>query len=324
MIDRINIKNFRSIRDATITGMPRIIGIWGPNGSGKSNLLQAVYFAHNRDMAPLHIRSQWDILTKTLPPNATGRVHIKMGNEYEWTTEFNGENLYKTTGTPPKQCIYLPPWRHISDKDTDLSEEFTFRYISDGRMTQNFIHSEITRLSTAAMGGDRKAHEIYDYITNWAKSVGLGRISSRLRTKTTTTTYDDPIYGEMDVPDAGFGGRSALSIIVAVFLTKDKVILIEEPEISLHPAAQAAMAEWLVYGAERQAHQIIFTSHSEYLAKRFAKMLKEKKVDSRIFKAMLAKKTAEEGTTYQYIEPESLIKNLEESRPIIPQLHERE
>jgi ABC-type cobalamin/Fe3+-siderophores transport system ATPase subunit len=333
-IDHVNVQNFRSIRDITIKDMPQILGIWGPNGSGKSNLLQAIHFllkgppyANSMCLQQFHISNPSEIFNKHLSKDMKMQISLHRVNGTE-LSRILGRNLGESGGYGQDfhDSIYLPPWRHILDKHSELTSGTTLRsirFIQDGNITQNFINDKIGILTAAAAANDEKAIELYKIINEWASSVGLGRIAARLEAHRTTSIYSDRIDGIMDVPDAGFGGRITLPIIALTTLTDNRLILIEEPEISLHPAAQADMAERFVQVALRQNHQIFFTSHSEYLIKRFARMLKEGKVDSRIFKAMYCEKAQDLGTTYEYIEPEVLIKNLEEMRPMIPEIHKR-
>ena len=45
-----------------------------------------------------------------------------------------------------------------------------------------------------------------------------------------------------------------------------RTVLVEEPEIHLHPKAQAELAEVLAETAKAEDKQIIMTTHSEHLA----------------------------------------------------------
>ena len=64
----------------------------------------------------------------------------------------------------------------------------------------------------------------------------------------------------------GFGEGRTQSLVVALEkLPKKSLILVEEPETSLHPGAQYALAKYLMDVSIRRGHQIFLTTHSEYL-----------------------------------------------------------
>ena len=64
----------------------------------------------------------------------------------------------------------------------------------------------------------------------------------------------------------GFGEGRTQSLVVALEKLPEKsLVLVEEPETSLHPSAQHALAKYLMDVSIRRGHQIFLTTHSEYL-----------------------------------------------------------
>jgi predicted ATPase len=64
----------------------------------------------------------------------------------------------------------------------------------------------------------------------------------------------------------GYGeGRSLYIINILETLPQRSLVLIEEPETSLHPSAQYQFGKYLVDVAKTKRHQILLTTHSEYL-----------------------------------------------------------
>ena len=64
----------------------------------------------------------------------------------------------------------------------------------------------------------------------------------------------------------GFGEGRTQSLVVALEKIPEKsLVLVEEPETSLHPSAQYALAKYLMEVSIRRGHQIFLTTHSEYL-----------------------------------------------------------
>lgn len=70
-------------------------------------------------------------------------------------------------------------------------------------------------------------------------------------------------YSEMHM---GFGEGRAAHLVSNLEMLPDKsLVLIEEPETSLHPSAQHELGKFLIDVSIRKGHQILLTTHSEYL-----------------------------------------------------------
>lgn len=62
---------------------------------------------------------------------------------------------------------------------------------------------------------------------------------------------------------AGSGEFTAVMLVCSVLSAKDKsLILLDEPEVSLHPAAQRQVVDFLSAAAQQRHHQIVFATHS--------------------------------------------------------------
>ena len=66
----------------------------------------------------------------------------------------------------------------------------------------------------------------------------------------------------------GYGeARSQFLIGNLELLPEKSLVLIEEPETSLHPSAQYEFGAYLVDVSRRRGHQILLTTHSDYVLK---------------------------------------------------------
>lgn len=67
-------------------------------------------------------------------------------------------------------------------------------------------------------------------------------------------------------PNMGFGEGRTQYLISALEIIDDKsLVLIEEPETSLHPSAQHEFGRYLVDVVKRKHHQVLLTTHSEFI-----------------------------------------------------------
>ena len=86
----------------------------------------------------------------------------------------------------------------------------------------------------------------------------------------------------VDLPDVGFGVSQVLPVLVECFYAPPgSTILMEQPEIHLHPSAQSALADVMIdvinsreNGADRNI-QLIIETHSERFLRRLQRRIAE-------------------------------------------------
>ena len=76
--------------------------------------------------------------------------------------------------------------------------------------------------------------------------------------------------------DVGFGIGQVLPIVVQSRLSKKKTLLIEQPEIHLHPAHQAELGDMFIRSALGEQHNtLLLETHSEHLLLRIMRRMRE-------------------------------------------------
>lgn len=86
----------------------------------------------------------------------------------------------------------------------------------------------------------------------------------------------------VDLPDVGFGISQVLPVLVQCFYApKNSIIIMEQPEIHLHPSAQAVLADVMIdvinsreNGTDRNI-QLIIETHSEHFLRRLQRRIAE-------------------------------------------------
>ena len=82
--------------------------------------------------------------------------------------------------------------------------------------------------------------------------------------------------GAVNIVAEGFGSNTLIQLLHQLILADEgATVLIEEPEIHLHPKAQADLAEVLAETAKAEDKQIIMTTHSEHLVERLLLLVAE-------------------------------------------------
>ena len=81
---------------------------------------------------------------------------------------------------------------------------------------------------------------------------------------------------ESSLSDVGFGVSQVLPVIAMLMdAVPGSTVLLEQPELHLHPNAQAALADLLLDVVEKRNLQLIVESHSEHIVRRLQRRLAE-------------------------------------------------
>ncbi len=99
----------------------------------------------------------------------------------------------------------------------------------------------------------------------------------------------------VDLPDVGFGVSQVLPVLVQCFYAPaHSIIIMEQPEIHLHPNAQSALADVMIdvinsreNGKDRKI-QLIIETHSEHFLRRLQRRIAEDKVSQEEVSAYFA------------------------------------
>ncbi len=85
-----------------------------------------------------------------------------------------------------------------------------------------------------------------------------------------------------NLTDVGFGVSQVIPVITLLYYVPDhSVVILEQPEIHLHPSAQSALADVLIDAIQKRHIQVILESHSEYLLKRLQRRIAEEHIASK-------------------------------------------
>ena len=81
--------------------------------------------------------------------------------------------------------------------------------------------------------------------------------------------------------DVGYGVSQALPLIVEILNKRTPhVFLLQQPEVHLHPSAQAALGSFFSNVVASGRHQLIIETHSDYILDRIRVMVREEKIRS--------------------------------------------
>ncbi|MGB2842588.1 MAG: AAA family ATPase [Halobacteriota archaeon] len=327
MIERVHVSNFKCIKEQALGDITPIVGIWGRNGSGKSSLLQAIIWVlkngGNFNAGGISLGSAQDVVFGQDPATPVSvEVFLSGENKYQCKIVKGG---LQGGGESYDRIRYFPPWRHISQRTGRINEQIKSDLGIIGPGIHTFMHHYFHNLIGRIARDDEEAKMIYQKINNWAEKIGFGKLldSQRGHIEVMGTYHDEIMDLEVPIVDGGFGGNSFLPILLEGYSFTDGILLVEEPEISLHPASQSEVLDFFVEMVKKRKHQIIFTSHSEYMVKKIARAIKEEKLSSDLISVYVAKKDDENGTKFERKDNQDLVRRLDKGQDIILELTKR-
>ena len=130
-------------------------------------------------------------------------------------------------------------------------------------------------LAEEALADDDEAERSFqETIASWLQKMNLvhafrlvpiGEYTNRWEARITS----GPAGTETTLTDVGFGVSQVMPVLVLLYyVPKGSIVLLEQPEIHLHPSAQSVLADVFLHAARTRGIQILVESHSEHLLRR--------------------------------------------------------
>lgn len=112
----------------------------------------------------------------------------------------------------------------------------------------------------------------------------------------------DVKFGDESLTNVGVGVSQLLPIIVLCLISKPgQLILLEQPELHLHPALQQKLADFFLT-VSKSGRQMIIETHSEYLITRLRLRTVQDPDTSKQYQIVFAENDEVDGTTYRPVE----------------------
>jgi AAA15 family ATPase/GTPase len=234
-------------------------------------------------ISPMILR--WS-LNNILDLNYSGdkNEYINEHNEADYIADFNGFNLnilsLKATGSPETiptsnfglNTDYISSLRKEVDR---YIEKFMKNYETVGLKGENVYSILIENALTTPKELLKQVSAFYQSnFEGW--SIGVNEDSA--------PPYQIELINKklkVNIKDVGLGMTQALPLVVRAFMPtkKETLIIIEEPELHLHPAAHGNLAQLFVESLTDKNKKYLIETHSPNFVLRLRRLVAEKKLN---------------------------------------------
>lgn len=163
-----------------------------------------------------------------------------------------------------------------------------------GERTVEAILAATLKKETRNFGGRTRYKSFQEMIAYWLKELNLihsfkveeiGSGASLYRTIVQKDSNSSPAL----LTDVGFGVSQILpALVLLYYVPEGSTVIMEQPEIHLHPSVQSGLADVILNAAKTRNLQVIVESHSEHLLRRLQRRVAEEEVPASDIKLYFA------------------------------------
>jgi hypothetical protein len=171
--------------------------------------------------------------------------------------------------------IYIGPWRPIETGVRDIPGDSIPRWV------------DVTNTLTLDPG-------MSTAINGWLDRLGIGYQVDLLRlhadapmdSSVVRLVLRDKIGRRLDSAEVGTGISQVLPIVSACLFATNQLVLVEQPELHIHPRLQAELADLLVASVTNRGNQLLVESHSEHILLRIRRRIRSGEIDPAVVRVL--------------------------------------
>lgn len=286
-VKNIHFKNHKVLKnlDIDFTNNGEVLDtvvIAGINGSGKTNLLKYIYDYFNKQIYYNNdLTNSIEFLFEKDESKVKEQINwefINYLNSYQYYKKNNPENsnyqILKNNLKVLPKIIYIPTeinFQSIQTQTNMLERHYNFLNIVDTGLISNiasYIATRVTYISnteedlTGKEVREKVAKEINDIFSILDLDIKLQGLS---RDERSMPIFSNSTGEEFDINELSSGEKQLFvrTLAIKMLEPENSIILIDEPELSLHPKWQQKILE--VYKKIGKNNQIIVATHSPHI-----------------------------------------------------------
>jgi predicted ATPase len=285
-IKKVYIKGFKVFEDIELE-FKNLTVLTGENSSGKSSLIQAILFLgnpigligtnFNKDLHE-YLRSLGN--SELFNKNGAREIEIEIDNlKLKWlkkeqsTQQQIGDFSYPNFLSYPENLIYLNAEKHRIQQVSQLIENLQDRFFGIyGDLVSNYFYHNKRKTVEEYLIKETSSVTLEAQINYWLSYItGIDDLNIEINKITPTLVKNVfKINNDEFIPEnLGTGLSHIFSILVmCISAKKGNIVIIENPEIHLHPKSQAKLGEFLAFIASKGI-QIIIETHNDHIINRF-------------------------------------------------------
>lgn len=184
--------------------------------------------------------------------------------------------------------FYLGPLREYPRREYPWSGASPTDVGRRGERTVEAILSATLRGETRNLGPKTHHKSFQEMIAYWLKQLGLISDFRIEEIGSGANLYRAVVKRDAQSPsalltDVGFGVSQVLpALVLLYYVPEGSVVLMEQPEIHLHPSVQSGLADVILQVAKNRNLQVVVESHSEHMLRRFQRRVAEEKFESNL------------------------------------------
>jgi len=152
-----------------------------------------------------------------------------------------------------------------------------------GQYTVAALNAYRDQLTLCPIDGDARELRLEDAVNHWAAKFGIASAIETVdkgRSGLELSLVDPQTRARRDPTSVGVGASQLLPVMVLCLLAQPgELVLLEQPELHLHPAPQQILGDFLV-GIAETGRQLLIETHSEYLINRLRLLIAEDQYDN--------------------------------------------
>ena len=258
MLTKVRVHGFRCHANTAVEIQSPVTAFCGMNGTGKSTLLQVLAVAYKRP-APARPYYVKDFLVigpldpaPFLESAEVEFTYCKSPTDHQTVTITRRTKTQRWSGytrRPDREAYFAGVGHYLPRIE---QRDFVVRNARNLQITDQQDVPQVVRDAASTI-----------LACQYTAAISKAVTYSRHNGDVVCVQRGGVEYSEAHM---GFGEGRMQSLVVALEnLPTKSLVLVEEPETSLHPGAQHALAKYLMDVSIRRGHQVFLTTHSEYL-----------------------------------------------------------